>query len=219
MKFTPLVVRTPSDTPYHENPREELVGILQQMGAAGVVLDVGCGAGLLGERLLTSGTATRVIGVEVHRSAAAAACERLSQVIVGDVSSPTVVDELPEVDVLVAADVLEHLVSPGEVLRALARKLRPGGVWLVSVPNVRHFSVLRDLVFRDDWEYQDVGICDATHLRFFTRRSLLRLCEEAGLVAERGALLVAGRSGLVARLIPPTAGFMGVQIVAAGRVR
>lgn len=218
MRFQPLEVRTPTDTPYRENPRAELAAVLDSLGARGRALDVGCGTGLLGAQLLAAGRVSSVTGVELDPAAADDARARLTEVVAGDVSDRSTLDQLPTVDLLIAADVLEHLVDPEAVLQALAGKLAPGATWLISVPNVRHWSVLHKLVVHDEWEYEEAGICDATHLRFFTRRSLLRLCAGAGLTPEVGYLLVAGRSGRLARLLPPVAGFMGVQVVLAGRV-
>jgi len=85
-------------------------------------------------------------------------------------------------DVILALDVLEHLVDPWRVVRSISKLLTPEGVLIVSVPNLRHKSVIKDLVFHNEFRYTDAGILDRTHLRFFVRRTAIELCESGGLV-------------------------------------
>jgi 2-polyprenyl-3-methyl-5-hydroxy-6-metoxy-1,4-benzoquinol methylase len=82
--------------------------------------------------------------------------------------------DLPEeaFDCIVCNDVLEHLITPWQVLGKLAILLKPGGHFVASIPNVQYWGVLKDLVFEGDWRYADEGVLDVTHLRFFTRRSI-----------------------------------------------
>jgi 2-polyprenyl-3-methyl-5-hydroxy-6-metoxy-1,4-benzoquinol methylase len=82
-------------------------------------------------------------------------------------------------DAVTFLDVLEHMAEPITALRAARRFLRPGGVLLVSVPNVGHWSVVRDLA-RGRFDYLPVGILCGTHLRFFTAASLDELLQQAG---------------------------------------
>jgi hypothetical protein len=103
-------------------------------------------------------------------------------------------------DAIVLADVLEHTVEPGQVLRLLRPLLNPGGpggpggALVLSVPNVRHWSVLRPLL-EGRFDYADLGILDRTHLRFFTRTTLLQLLAHEGLALRR---LAPSRSGVPA---------------------
>lgn len=82
-------------------------------------------------------------------------------------------------DYIVCADVLEHLIDPWKVLTELVTYLKPSGRLVVSIPNVRHWSVWFPLILRGRWEYRDVGIMDKTHLRFFTRVTGVKLIEGA----------------------------------------
>ncbi len=82
-------------------------------------------------------------------------------------------------DVVVCADILEHLAAPEEVLRAVGRCLAPGGLLLVSLPNVANVTV-RLALLAGRFPYAERGILDRTHLRFYTRASGRRLLEEAG---------------------------------------
>jgi SAM-dependent methyltransferase len=83
-------------------------------------------------------------------------------------------------DAAVYGDVLEHLRDPLPVLRALNRHLAPGALVVVSVPNVAHLWVRLSLL-AGRFEYEDRGILDRTHLRYFTRRTFLEMLGRADL--------------------------------------
>ena len=113
---------------------------------------------------------------------AASRCERL---VVGDIEgTPALAQCAGEYDVIVFADVLEHLRDPERVLRSLAPFLARGGRVLASIPNVAHWSI-RWRLLAGRWQYQDRGILDRTHLRFFTRETALALFASAGLAVTR----------------------------------
>ena len=168
--------RKESELQYFDHDRPE---IRQQIPAdAREILDVGCGTGSLGYALRCT-RSVRVVGVELSELAARRARERLDDVIVGD--AVTAMEELAagSFDCVVFADILEHLADPENALRAARRLLREDGSIVVSLPNVGHWSVLRQLL-QGEWRYEEAGILDRTHLRFFTRKSAERLLQEAG---------------------------------------
>jgi GT2 family glycosyltransferase/ubiquinone/menaquinone biosynthesis C-methylase UbiE len=144
------------------------------------VLEVGCGAGLLGGYLRDTSPGRTVWGVEIMEDVARQAEARLDGVVVGDLQ---VMEELPfadgTFDCVTFGDVLEHLVNPETVLRRLARYLSPEGEVVCCVPCVSHWSVVVELL-RGDFPYADNGLLDRTHLRFFTVASFRRLLESAG---------------------------------------
>lgn len=164
-----------------ENDRPDLEALVPAEATA--VLDVGCGPGRLGAALKRRGVA-RVVGVELTPEAAAAAAEVLDEVVTVDLDRAELPFPPGSFDCIVYGDVLEHLVDPWGVLRAHRPLLRTGGVVLVSIPNVAYWRVAADLL-RGRFEYRGAGSLDATHLRFFTRRSIVALCEQAGLEVER----------------------------------
>jgi len=82
--------------------------------------------------------------------------------------------------VIVFNDSLEHLIDPFLFLEKIKHKLKPGGSVVISIPNVRHFRNLYQLIFKKQWRYVDSGILDRTHLRFFTCESIRDMFEEAG---------------------------------------
>jgi SAM-dependent methyltransferase len=150
------------------------------------VLDVGCGFATTSERIQKLGN--EVTGIESSALACETATKRIARVIQGDLADADLGDA--HFDVIIFADVLEHVPWPLGVLKRYLQWLAPGGSVLVSLPtggsvlvslpNVGLWSVrLSHLAGR--WEYADTGVLDRTHLRFFTRRSARWLLREAGL--------------------------------------
>jgi methionine biosynthesis protein MetW len=151
------------------------------------VLDVGCATGYLAAELRRRGC--EVIGVEVDPAAAEQARAHCTAVVVGDLESAVMNREVERavaggVDVVVCADVLEHLRDPWAVLGWLRTLLRPQGKAIISVPNIGHWTARRE-VLRGRFPYADFGLFDRTHLRFFTRASAQELASRAGFVVRR----------------------------------
>jgi 2-polyprenyl-3-methyl-5-hydroxy-6-metoxy-1,4-benzoquinol methylase len=151
---------------------------------ARTLLDIGCGEGAfaagLREQRRQDGRELEIWGVELDPEAAARAATHLDRVLTGPAEQ--MIDELPpgHFDCVVLNDILEHLAWPEDLLRSLHRVLAPGACLVASIPNVRHFHNVWDLVVRGDWSYQDEGIRDRTHLRFFTRTSMQDLLTAGG---------------------------------------
>ena len=154
--------------------------ILGLVGPERDVLDVGCSSGFLAEALARRGC--RVSGVELDEESASEAVPFLEQLVVGDLNRVDLVAAFgaARFDAIVFADVLEHLVDPADVLRRSLPLLRPGGAVVISVPNVAH-GALRLALLQGRWRYTETGLLDETHLRFFTRDTLLRLLVDCGL--------------------------------------
>ncbi|HYG68441.1 MAG TPA: class I SAM-dependent methyltransferase [Anaeromyxobacteraceae bacterium] len=167
---------------YYAQARPELVAVVNPAGLR--VLEVGCATGVMGAALLEKG-AREVVGLDVFEPALAEARSRLTAVHRVDLNAlPALPYPEGHFDLVTCADVLEHLVDPAAVLRHLRRWLADDGRVLVSIPNVRHESVVLPLLVDGDFTYRDAGILDRTHLRFFTRSGVLALLADAGLALE-----------------------------------
>ena len=142
------------------------------------VLDVGCGTGSV-SRIIAGTRNAKIIGIEPNSRRAAAARARGLEVY-EERFTPAVLQLLEPFDVILFADVLEHVADPGSFLQFARRGLLPGGRVVTSVPNVAHWSVRLDLL-RGRFDYQPVGIRDATHLRWFTADTVRSLFETNGL--------------------------------------
>ena len=163
---------------FDSRPYSAHMTIIQLVGSNKKVLDVGCATGQLAKRLVEKGC--EVVGIEIDNESAQFARRYCRDVIVGDVE---ILKDLPYpegyFDVIIFADVLEHLKDPQAVLTNLKRYLKKDGYILCSIPNVAHIYVRLNLLF-GKWEYRDLGILDKTHLRFFTKKTAIELVERAG---------------------------------------
>lgn len=157
---------------------DEVAGIVAGMIPQGArVLDVGCGTGSMSE-ILADACRADIVGIEPDPSRAARAKARGLSVRVGYFSHE-LIREIGSFDVVLFADVLEHLPNSQAMLLLARESLKPRGSVIVSVPNVAHWSVRVDLL-RGRFEYQDCGIRDATHLRWFTAASAKSLLASSG---------------------------------------
>lgn len=143
------------------------------------ILDVGCG---MGDFLLyiKKQTGAETWGIELVDQMAEKALDRVDHVYSGKVED--VLDKLDNAifDCITFNDVLEHLLKPKEILELIKAKLSKNGLIIASIPNVRFFDNLFELIVKKDWCYKDAGILDHTHLRFFTKKSAIRIFEDAG---------------------------------------
>ena len=120
-------------------------------------------------------------GVEPVRDVAEASRGRLTHVLVGTYAE--VADRIPDdyFDLVVCNDVIEHMPDPAAFLVSVSSKVARGGRLVGSVPNVRYLPVMFGYLFLKDWKYNPAGgVLDDTHLRFFTRKSLVRTLRETG---------------------------------------
>ncbi len=154
--------------------------VIRLIGQGRRVLELGPASGYMSEIL--RGRGCTVVGVELDAEMAAQAERFCERVIVGDLDALDLDAELGEdrFDVIVAADVLEHLRDPLKLLRELRAFLNPGGFFVVSLPNIAHASV-RLALLEGRFDYQGLGLLDRTHLHFFTHKSIAQLFDEAEL--------------------------------------
>ena len=193
----------------------------------GRVLDVGCASG--GLLALLRERAGHLAGLDPSASAAHAAAQVADHVVQGAIEDAELPFEAASFDLVVLADVLEHLADPAAGLARATSWCRPGGVVLVSVPNVAHWQA-RLMLLRGRWPQEDSGTFDASHLRWFTRDSLRALLAGAGLRdVQLHAIVPALRNHLgprrVVRRVEPAwqalgrraPGLLAYQVVGIGR--
>jgi len=140
------------------------------------ILDVGCGPGWLAAALTEAGHT--VVGVDIAE--ADGVRDRMSRFVQADLSHGIPDEVGDDFDLAIGADVIEHLADPAELLRDMAARVHAHGSVIASVPNISHWYP-RFRIAASRFDYDQRGVLDATHLRFFTRRRFLRVAEEAGL--------------------------------------
>jgi SAM-dependent methyltransferase len=165
-----------ADEPYYP-PRPELAPLIPP--GVRVVFDIGCGNGAVAAGLTAIRPELSFYGVEPDRDAAREAKAHLVDVFVGGAEAPLPA-HWPAPDLVLFADVLEHLDDPWTCLAQWKDRVPPGTWILVSLPNVLHGSVIGPLFSRGRWDYSPSGVLDRTHLRFFTRDTGLDLVRKAG---------------------------------------
>ncbi len=148
---------------------------------AQVVLDVGCAAGALGAAYRRLNPRAHILGIEMNPAAAERAAERLDAVAVVDVETdPLPFSGVARLDCIVYGDILEHLRDPWTLVRQHGEMLNDDGVMLFCIPNVEHWSFVERLL-RGTWAYEDQGLLDRTHLRWFTLDNMRRGLVDCGL--------------------------------------
>lgn len=146
------------------------------------ILDVGCSSGYLGEHLKNTFSNVKSIdGIEIDKRDRAKARLKLDHVYNIDIQNQKAVEKLNKsYDTIIFADVLEHTSNPNTIISQFTNKLSPDGQIIISIPNVIHQSVLLQLISKQ-WNYEQSGILDRTHLRFFDYNEAVRLVESNGL--------------------------------------
>jgi SAM-dependent methyltransferase len=188
--------------PYFDNVRRDIAPLLPAQ--AGAVLEVGCGAGATLQWLQREGRATRTVGIELFPDAAERARGRIDELLQGNAET-LFATNLPaqlapaSFDLVLCLDVLEHMVDPWAFVARVQALMKPGAVLIASIPNVRHLRVVLPLLLAGRWRYEESGILDRTHLRFFTHGSAMALVSPPGL-----------RVTSVLRRLPPAASKSGV---------
>jgi len=183
---------------------------------ARIVLDVGCGAGTLGAEYKRRNPTAQYFGIEPDPVAARIAATRLDRVSTADVESDPhpFVEQLPpgSVDCIVFGDVLEHLRDPWSALRRHAQLLSENGTLLACIPNMEHWSFAERLL-RGTWDYDDQGLFDSTHLRWFGFQAMRRMFQQAGLVPHDSAPRVfdAGQAEAFVQAIEPGLVRLGID--------
>jgi 2-polyprenyl-3-methyl-5-hydroxy-6-metoxy-1,4-benzoquinol methylase len=165
---------------YFSFVRKEISPLLPKN--CGDVIELGCGDGGTLAWLKASGRAKNTTGMELCAVPASLARRQVDHVIEGNIEL-TIEDLKSEsYDLILCLDVLEHLVDPWAVVQKLYIFLRPGGSIIISLPNVRNYTVVLPLLFNGIWRYQKDGIMDHTHLRFFSRDGAKKILIQNGFI-------------------------------------
>ena len=166
--------------PSYIGPRDDVFNLIPANVKR--VLDVGCSIGSLGRRIKGVYNAT-VFGIEIDNEMAKIAKKYLDKVIISDVEKINFDKYFKPkyFDCIIFADVLEHLKDPWSVLKNIKKILKDDGFVIASIPNIRHYSTITNLLFKGYWPYNERGLFDRTHLRFFTLKNIKEMFKSAEL--------------------------------------
>ena len=146
------------------------------------ILEIGCACGATLRVIGTRNPSTRLYGVELNENAATIAAP-FAKILSMNVEQLDPVDIPERFDYIIMGDVVEHLLEPWTAIHNMRELLVPGGAIIASIPNVAHLSNLYN-VLCGRWTYENMGLLDHTHFRFFTKSEIVKLFEGADLVID-----------------------------------
>lgn len=175
--------QTPMPDGYYVQHRSEMLPFIPSHTKR--MLDVGCAEGGFASLVLTQRPGIEIWGIEPVEQAAQKAQACLTRVLCCGIE--TAIDQLPagHFDCITFNDVLEHLVDPWAILKMMRGKLAPRGHLVASIPNLRYFAVMKQIVQEADLRYTHSGVLDRTHLRFFTQKSMAQMFKDCGYQIDR----------------------------------
>lgn len=180
---------------YYHLVRSEIEPLLPK--APTRILEVGASSGATLKWLKMLNPNIETTAVELNPALRDELKQNADVVIVGPIDEK--VSDLKTYDLILLLDVLEHLPDSTATLRNLSNLLELGGHVIVSVPNIAHLSVSVPLLLQRRFNYQDAGILDRTHLRFFVEDTAIKLLNDANLTVTAG--LISGLDGPRAKML------------------
>jgi 2-polyprenyl-3-methyl-5-hydroxy-6-metoxy-1,4-benzoquinol methylase len=161
---------------YYQHTRPEVAAFLPK--TLGKVLEIGCGEGTFSVHL---DGAEEYWGVEPVAEVAERAKKTVKTRVLAGIYED-VHDQLPDdfFDTVICNDVIEHMTSHDKFFEQIKKKMKQGGCLVGSIPNIRYLPVLFGLLVKRDWKYEESGVMDRTHFRYFTSKSLQRSFHEHG---------------------------------------
>jgi SAM-dependent methyltransferase len=181
----PVAAPLMKQTPAHSIVNHDLLALMPR--SARRVVEVGCMHGALGQAFRAINPGVHYTGLDIDPAYAAVAGQSLDRALAGDVElfSTPAFDSLFPSDCWVFGDCLEHLRDPWRVVRNIREKIDADGCLVACIPNAQHWSVQMRLatgLFR----YEDSGLLDRTHVRWFTRVTMIEMFQQAGWRIESG---------------------------------
>ena len=153
--------------------------VLRNMPNSAVVLDAGCGSGIIGKYMKPKNNI--ICGLDYDRDAVKAAGKYLDKAAFFDLENGKKIPFSRKFDVILFNGVLEHLKDPVSVVKRFRKYLAPSGIFIISLPNVACWTVRFRLLF-GDFTYTETGILDKTHLHLYTLKTAREFIEkECGL--------------------------------------
>jgi len=166
---------------YFSNIRKDLINLIDANAKDLKILEVGAAYGETLYYLKQNGIAAEVVGVDIFEDTKNKQNYKpLDRFIFGDIEKIELPEYIQHFDLILLPDVLEHLFEPKSVLGTLKKYLKEDGKIIVSMPNIRYYSALYKIVFKGDFKYEESGIFDYTHVRFYCRKNIQGLLETAG---------------------------------------
>jgi len=169
---------------YFQNSRQDLLELIPPPGPYRI-LELGAGSGATLRTAKARGLASEVVGMDIAKvddiDTEGPVVDRF---IYGNIEELEL--DFPDnyFDVVLCGDVLEHLVDPWKIVEKIHKHLKPGGLFISSIPNIRNILVLWHVFVKGDFRYSNFGLLDRTHLRYFCRQNIVEMLEQGGFSIE-----------------------------------
>lgn len=165
---------------YYKHIRTDVVSLISKKQDC-KILEIGAGFGATLSHLKTTRIAKEVVGLDISVNKDLIDTNTIDNFIIGNIEELNLEQYNNYFDVIILADVLEHLINPKEVLEKVANYLNNDGEILISIPNFRHKSAIYKVFFKGNFSYEESGLFDYTHLRFFCKKNIKELVLNSGL--------------------------------------
>ena len=190
-----------ADKIYTNSGNDDVLGLIKKQ--CGRILDVGCGGGSLGKILTSKGHS--VDGITISNEEYNVASEFLNKVYLYNLETGLPENILhSQYDYVICSHVLEHIVYPDKLLKDIYHVLKPGGSLVVALPNIMHYKSRLQLM-AGNFNYEEAGIWDYTHVKWYTVSSAQKLLTNSGFLIESAT--VTGElplNSLFSKILPPS---------------
>jgi 2-polyprenyl-3-methyl-5-hydroxy-6-metoxy-1,4-benzoquinol methylase len=169
------------DTNYYSNVRLDLIGLLNKKRNYLKALEIGAAYGETLYYLKENGIVQEGIGIELYEDLNNKdKYKKVDKFIFGDINELNIPEFEDYFDLILLPDVLEHILEPEKTLFKVHKYLKNDGEIIVSMPNIRHYSAFINIFVKGDFKYEESGIFDYTHLRFYCKKNIRILLENSG---------------------------------------
>lgn len=166
---------------YFSNIRKDLISLISSDKKGLKILEVGAAYGETLYYLKQNGIASEAVAVDIFEDTKNKQnYKSIDRFIFGDIEKTELPEYHQHFDLILLPDVLEHLIEPKRVLEKLKMYLKEDGQIILSMPNIRHYSAIKKIVLKGDFRYEESGIFDYTHMRFYCRKNIQELLETTG---------------------------------------
>ncbi len=165
---------------YYANVRYDLINLMESGKKGLKVMEIGAAYGETLFFLKREGIAEEAVGIDIFEDTKNPGNYKpLDRFIFGNMEELDFPEYYEYFDLILLPDVLEHLVEPKNVLKKVHKYLSQDGELLVSMPNIRHYEAFRKIFLKGDFEYEESGLFDYTHMRFYCRKNMVKLLADS----------------------------------------
>jgi 2-polyprenyl-3-methyl-5-hydroxy-6-metoxy-1,4-benzoquinol methylase len=160
---------------YFSNTRVDVIALIPK-NPDNKILEIGAGSGSTLVRIKELGLAAETVGIELMEMPQTLQNHpSIDKLYITDIEKNFPAIQENYFDVIIAGDVLEHLLDPWKMVEKITTLLKPGGLLICSLPNIREIATLWKVFIKGDFAYTKEGILDKTHLRFFCKKNIIAL--------------------------------------------